>query len=116
MINFSTTDKFDREKKRLLKKYPSLTDDIGKLVDELCVNPMRGASLFGNFRKIRLSMSSKGKGKRGGARVITCNFIVAENEGEIIFVTIYDKNEAENITKNQILSAYETRKNKKRNL
>ena len=44
----------------------------------------------GNFYKIRLAIASKGKGKSGGARVITYIKIVQEN---IYLTSIYDKSE-----------------------
>jgi len=46
-----------------------------------------------------LAITSKGKGKSGGARVIT--YLVTEDK-EIYLVFIYDKSQLENITKEQI--------------
>jgi len=54
---------------------------------------------FGIY-KIRLAITSKGKGKSGGARVIT--YIVTD-DSEVFLVYIYDKSQLENITKEQIL-------------
>ena len=42
-------------------------------------------------RKIRMTISSKGRVKSGGARVITYTIILAENEGEVYLIDIYDK-------------------------
>ena len=42
-------------------------------------------------RKIRMTISSKGRGKSGGARVITYTIILAENEGEVYLIDIYNK-------------------------
>jgi hypothetical protein len=47
-----------------------------------------------------LAISSKGKGKSGGARVIT--FLLTQDQ-EIYLVHIYDKSQLDNITKDQIL-------------
>ncbi|WP_244906349.1 type II toxin-antitoxin system RelE/ParE family toxin [Schleiferia thermophila] len=44
-------------------------------------------------------MASKGKGKSGGARVIT-HFYVANNT--VFLISIYDKSEQENIPNNEI--------------
>ena len=41
-----------------------------------------------------MSISSKGKGKSGGARIITCIKVVDEN---IILLSIYDKSEQSDI-------------------
>jgi hypothetical protein len=61
---------FDKQAKRLTKKYPSLKSEIALLSEGLAANPTMGVSLKNNFFKIRLSIKSKGKGKSGGARVI----------------------------------------------
>ena len=65
------------------------------LVRELEVNPTTGTPLGNNCYKIRLAISSKAKGKSGGARIITC-VIIANNE--VYLADIYDKSELENIS------------------
>lgn len=67
----STAPTFVRELKQLSKKYPSIKVDIGNLGESLAENPTQGESLGRGCYKIRLAIKSKGKGKRGGARVIT---------------------------------------------
>ena len=47
-----------------------------------------------------MAISSKGKEKSGGARVIT--YLVTE-DNEIYLTYIYDKSQLENITKEQII-------------
>lgn len=46
-----------------------------------------------------MAIASKGKGKSGGARVITYN-VTIKNEDEVLvtLMTIYDKSEISNIT------------------
>lgn len=51
------------------------------------------------FHKIRLGIKSKGKGKRGGARVITCVKVVAE---KVYLVSIYDKSEQSDMTETEL--------------
>lgn len=58
---------------------------------KLLSNPTLGESLGGGLRKIRMSTTSKGKGKRGGARVVTYTAIVSVDETKITLLTIYDK-------------------------
>ena len=84
------TEKFKKEAKRLIKKYPSLKNELLELNNELLSNPALGTSLGNNTFKIRIAIKSKGKGKSGGARVIT--YIVTQNL-EIYLLTIYDKSE-----------------------
>ena len=89
-----TIEHFEREAKRLKKKFHSLNDEIEALIDELEENSFIGTALRNGFYKIRLGIRSKGKGKRAGARVITCVKVVAET---VYLVSIYDKSDQANI-------------------
>ena len=62
---------FKREIKKLAKKYPSLKNDFAQLLESLQEEPAQGTPLGNNCYKIRMAISSKGKGKSGGSRVIT---------------------------------------------
>lgn len=72
-MNYSVIpiDKFKKEAKRLIKKYPSLKQELKQLNTNLLSNPAIGTSLGNNAYKIRIAIKSKGVGKSGGARVIT---------------------------------------------
>jgi mRNA-degrading endonuclease RelE of RelBE toxin-antitoxin system len=83
-----TIDNFEREARRLKKKYRSLKNEISQLIDDLEKNPTLGVPMGNGFYKIRLAIRAKGKGKRGGARVITCVRVVAET---VYLISIYDK-------------------------
>lgn len=87
-------DKFKKEAKRLIKKFPSLKTELSELNKQLSVNPSAGTALGNNTYKIRIAIKSKGKGKSGGARIIT--YLETENK-EIYLLTIYDKSELDNI-------------------
>lgn len=89
---------FEREVKRLSKRYASLKEDLKELRNELERNPLSGTDLGGGLRKIRMRITSKGKGKSGGARVITFTVIVAVDETEINLLYIYDKAERSSIS------------------
>lgn len=93
---------FKKEFKRLHKKYPSLLDDVKGLHQEIIANPQTGTPLGKDLRKIRMSIHSKGKGKSGGARVITFSVVVAIEETEINLLYIYDKSERESISMSEI--------------
>ena len=73
----TTVANFRKEAKKLMKKYPSLKNELAELGSQLSHEPTAGTSLGNNCYKIRLAMASKGKDKSGGARVIT-HFYVAE--------------------------------------
>ena len=94
---------FQREAKQLYKKYRSLPEDLDKLRKQLQANPSLGTSLGQNVRKIRMRIASKGRGKSGGARVITFTVIATVDEAEVNLLFIYDKAERASITKNEIL-------------
>lgn len=92
---------FDKQLKRLAKKYPSLKNEVAQLGKLLTDTPTSGTPLGNNCYKVRMSIASKGKGKSGGARVITHIYI----EGKLVYLlAIYDKSEQENITDAQILN------------
>ncbi len=93
----TTLDYFNVAAKRLAKKYPSFKKDLETFAEKLLRDPLQGAELSPGIRKIRMSIKSKGKGKSGGARVITYNLIAKEQEGEIILMLIYDKEETSSV-------------------
>lgn len=88
---------FDVSIKRLAKRYHSIADDFQNLLESLEKNPFQGAELYPGIRKIRMPIASKGRGKSGSARVITANAIVAQHEGRIALLTIYDNQDAATI-------------------
>lgn len=95
-------DEFKRQFKRLLKKYPSLTDDIRIVQAELMENPYAGVDLGKGIRKLRMSIASKGKGKAGGARVITFSLQPKGNVLTLRLLTIFDKSEMSNVSDNYL--------------
>jgi mRNA-degrading endonuclease RelE of RelBE toxin-antitoxin system len=94
-----STEDFERELKRLAKKHRSLRDDIVKLGQALSADPTIGVPIGQGCYKIRLGISSKGKGKSGGARVIT---LVWVREEQVFMLSIYDKSEQEDISDSRL--------------
>ena len=90
---------FDRQLKRLAKKFPSLKEEYAALVEELEENPEKGIFLGNHCFKTRLSIASKGRGKSGGARVITHVYI--ENK-TVFLLAIYDKNEKTDVSDKEL--------------
>lgn len=91
---------FDRQLKRLAKKFPSLKAEYTALVEDLEENPEKGIPLGNNCFKIRLAIASKGRGKSGGARVITHFYV--END-TVFLLSIYDKSEQVDISENELV-------------
>jgi mRNA-degrading endonuclease RelE of RelBE toxin-antitoxin system len=95
----STSKVFKRDVKPLSKKYHSLKNELEELFDSLEENPEQGDSLGKSCFKIRLAIKSKGKGKRGGARIVT--YVITENK-EVILLTIYDKKVKNDLLPNEL--------------
>jgi mRNA-degrading endonuclease RelE of RelBE toxin-antitoxin system len=93
--------KFERELKRLAKKYVSLKNEYIELVQSLKEEPNQGTPLGNDCYKIRLAIASKGKGKSGGARVIT---YVQVSLTTVYLLAIFDKTEKENIPDKELES------------
>jgi len=101
-VEIITTPTFDREFKRLKKKYNSLPGDLAIFESELLDNSNIGVDLGGNIRKVRVAVKSKNKGKRGGVRVITYTLILRLTDKTIFLITLFDKSEKENISDAEI--------------
>ncbi len=95
------TSRFEKEAKRLHKKYPSLKGELKELIEKLSENPSIGTPIGKDCFKIRLAVSSKGKGKSGGARVITFVYFKVEM---IYLLSVYDKSEQSAISDSEILN------------
>ena len=93
---------FKKSIKRLRKRYRSIDDDVAGLIDELADQPFTGTNLGGQSYKIRLAITSKGKGKSGGARVITTVFVQRE---VVTLLDIYDKSEQTTMSEKDIAAA-----------
>lgn len=91
--------KFEKNLKKLVKKYPSLKQEYVQLLQLLKENPEQGSPIGKNCYKIRISIASKGKGKRGRARVVT-NFVVSANI--VYLLSIYDKSDKDNLTDSEL--------------
>ena len=90
---------FKKELKRLAKKYNYLKTDMAQLFESLEEDPIQGIAIGKNCYKIRISISSKGKGKSGGARIIT-NIVIKDETVYLLF--IYDKSDKENLTDKEL--------------
>jgi hypothetical protein len=90
---------FERQAKRLIKKYPSLETELLALFRKLKELPDQGTLLGSDCFKIRLAIKSKGKGKSGGGRVITCVKVQKES---VFLLSIFDKSEQATIADKEL--------------
>ena len=94
-----TIPHFDKKAKRLVKKFPSLKKELTELGQVLSEDPTHGIALGQSCFKIRLAIASKGKGKSGGARVITYVYVA---QTTVFLLDIFDKSEQSTITDKEI--------------
>lgn len=92
-MNFqiNITPEFLKSLKALSKRHRSIKTDFKNFTDSLRENPFQGDEIAPGIRKIRMAITSKGRGKSGGARVITFTIVASEQEGKIYLIEIYDK-------------------------
>jgi mRNA-degrading endonuclease RelE of RelBE toxin-antitoxin system len=106
-ISVKHSKDFLKDLKRLLKKYPSIISDLEQLDQILLSNPRTGTALGNGAYKIRLAIKSKGKGKSGGARVISyveTELIAKVEDTRVILLTIYDKAEISTVSSEKVLA------------
>ena len=101
-ITISVSDDFAKEAKRLAKKYPSFKQDYKDFLLSIKNNPLQGDEITKNIRKIRMAIKAKGKGKSGGARVITFNILTDIKNGQVFFLLLYDKEDASTVKVNVV--------------
>lgn len=93
------TPNFEKEAKKLNKRYPSLKEELVSLIIELGEHPTLGTHLGNNVYKIRLAIASLNKGKSGGARIIS---FVKVSATTVTLLSIYAKGNKETITEKEI--------------
>ena len=94
-MNFKidTIPRFEKDVKKLKKKFPKIKDDLAKFINELSLNPELGIKLGENIFKIRIPNASIPTGKSGGFRIIT----YYKTNNTLYLVTTYSKTEQDNI-------------------
>jgi hypothetical protein len=98
MTKILTIPEFDKSLKILSRKFLSLKEEFQEFLEKTEKENVQGRSLGNGFYKARLAVKSKGKGKRGGLRIISHREIIYKiEETEITLVAIYDKNETSSI-------------------
>lgn len=89
--NIIVSDHFKREFKSLLKKHSSLKNDLFLFEENIEKELTLATNLGDGFKKIRLNITSKGKGKSGGGRIITYETIINVSNKNVVLASIYDK-------------------------
>ena len=98
-FNIIATEPFEKKIKRLAKKHKSLKADLLVVIEQLEDNPTLGTPIGKECYKIRVAITSKGKGKSGGARIIT-NIVISD--ATVYLLSIYDKSDKENLSDKEL--------------
>jgi mRNA-degrading endonuclease RelE of RelBE toxin-antitoxin system len=98
--NILTIPEFDKNIKKLSKRYKLIKNDLFSLIELLRKNPHEGIRLFGSCYKIRLGNSSVPTGKSKGFRVIT---YCIDEENNLYLLSIYSKSDQENLKEEDII-------------
>jgi len=97
--NIKTIAVFEKQAKRLFKKYVSLKSELLQLVQELKEIPNKELELAKNCYKIRVFYSLQRKSKSGGARIITHIVVTKET---VYLLSIYDKSNQETLSTKEL--------------
>lgn len=95
-IQIEITPKFQRNLKKLIKKYRAIRDDVQAIIEQLEAGNLPGDRISGieyEIYKVRVRNSDIQKGKSGGYRLI---YYVKTLE-RLILLTIYSKSEQEDV-------------------
>ena len=93
MFTVVETPAFQRRAEKLLSD-----DEREELIEYLARNPLAGDVMSGTGGVRKLRYAARGKGKRGGARVI---YYVVDDDTPLYALLIYGKDERDNLTAEQ---------------
>ncbi|MCY3797072.1 MAG: hypothetical protein OXG84_04660 [Chloroflexi bacterium] len=96
-----TAPQFDRDVKRLRKKYRRIGEDLRALLQEFEALGVHGELMIGygrELRKVRLTNRSANRGKSGGFRAL----YVTENDSTIRLIRLYSKTEESTLSRAEI--------------
>ena len=88
-MNFETVDLFDKQFKKLSKKYNLIKNDLISFMDDFEDIHKQSISIKNNLHKVRIANSNKNKGKSAGYRI----YYYVKVEDNIHLLSIYDKSE-----------------------
>ena len=103
IVDFRYLPEFERRAKALAKRYKSFVADFNNFLDSMSEDPFQGKSLGNGVYKTRMAITSKGKGKSGGARILTYNLTKdTDNKVVVTLMSVYDKSDISNVKDNYI--------------
>ena len=94
---------FRKDIKDFAKHYPSVKEDVRRVIQQLQEAPYLGKVIVGGkgARKIRVDNSDQNKGRSGSYRLIY--YVVDQPSKTISLLTMYAKNDREDIPAKEVL-------------
>ena len=102
-MTFETTNLFDKQAKKLGKKYRNIKNDLKLFVSNFETLHQSSTSIQKNLYKIRIANTNKNKGKSAGYRI----YYYIQLEETTYLLTIYDKSEVEMIDESLLMDLIE---------
>ncbi len=102
-MNFKTTQLFDKQAKKLAKKYRNIKNDLNTFLSNFEILHLQSTSIKKNLFKVRIANTNKNKGKSAGYRV----YYYIQLEKTTYLLTIYDKSEVEMINEDLLTELIE---------
>ena len=102
-MNFKTTELFDKQAKKLGKKYRNIKSDLNTFLSNFETLHLQSTSIKKNLFKVRIANTNKNKGKSAGYRV----YYYIQLEETTYLLTIYDKSEVEMINEDLLIELIE---------
>jgi mRNA-degrading endonuclease RelE of RelBE toxin-antitoxin system len=102
-MNFETIEHFDKQAKKLSKKYKNIKKDLQSFIQNFDTLHQQAISIKSNLFKIRLANSNKNRGKSAGYRI----YYYIQLEETTYLVTIYDKSEITMIDEDMLVEIIE---------
>lgn len=98
-MNFDTVSLFDKQFKKLAKKYRNIKEDTTSFIKQFESFHQQAIHIHSNLYKIRLANSDKQSGKRGGYRI----YYYIKIDEVVYLMSIYDKSQLESINEDIFL-------------
>jgi len=114
-MTFEELTEFNRDFKKLLKKYRTLKNDLDVVKKVLEFHPTERPPFSFRIDNLRLETcvikikkiacrALKGRGVNSGFRLVYAHF---QKEKKIIFIEIYHKNDKENVDRQRIINNFQ---------
>lgn len=99
MFQVLATSRFQKELRKLTRKYPAFHTDILNAISLLSVAPEQGDHLGNGVYKMRIPISGKPAGKSYGARVIHA---VISIKSRVHLLSVYDKSDKKDLLHSEL--------------